>query len=108
MMRTWNVSITAQDDGGWMVVCSPEAFGGGGLIGRPFGEAADLKGFLLAVRVREEEVTKALQAIADAGRVQVLYGSSTGLSLNTGQLWDQNTTGVPDAAEAGDGFGRLY
>jgi len=68
MMRTWNVSITAQDDGGWMVVCSPEAFGGGGLIGRPFGEAADLKGFLLAVRVREEEVTKALQAIADAGR----------------------------------------
>ncbi|PYM07536.1 MAG: hypothetical protein DMD82_05190 [Candidatus Rokuibacteriota bacterium] len=51
-----------------MVVCSPEAFGGGGLIGRPFGEAADLKGFLLAVRVREEEVTKALQAIADAGR----------------------------------------
>ena len=68
MMRTWNVSITAQDDGGWMVVCSPEAFGAGGPIGRPFGDAAELKGFLLAVRVREEEIANALRAIADAER----------------------------------------
>ena len=67
MMRTWNVSITAQDGGGCMVVCSPMALGGGGPIGR-FWESAELRGFLLAVRVREEEIAKALQAIADAER----------------------------------------
>ena len=68
MMRTWNVSITAQDGGGCMVVCSPTAFGAGGPIGRPFWEAEELKSFLLAVRVREEEIANALRAIADAER----------------------------------------
>ena len=73
MMRTWNVLITALDGGGCTVVCSPTAFGGGGLIGRPFQDAAELKSFLLAVRVREEEIAKALQAIADAERGRKPY-----------------------------------
>ena len=73
MMRTWNVLITAQDGGGCTVICSPTAFGGGSLIGRGFLDAEELKGFLLAVRVREEEIAKALQAIADAERGRKPY-----------------------------------
>ena len=46
-----------------------------------------------------------VNATVDAGIVQVLYGSSAGLSLTTAQLWRQGAGGVPDAAEAGDQFG---
>lgn len=66
MTRTWNVLITAQDGGGCTVTCSPTAFGGGSLMGRLLQDAEELKSFLLAVRVREEEIAKALQAIAGA------------------------------------------
>jgi hypothetical protein len=41
----------------------------------------------------------------EAGAVSVLYGSVTGLSRTGGQLFTQNSAGVPDYAEAGDGFG---
>ncbi len=46
-----------------------------------------------------------INAIVNAGIVQVLYGSSSGLSLSTAQLWRQGAGGIPDAAEAGDQFG---
>lgn len=41
-----------------------------------------------------------------AGSVTVLYGGSTGLSTAGVQLFTQDTTGVPSAAEPNDGFGR--
>jgi len=44
-------------------------------------------------------------SVADAGAVHVLLGSATGLSFSGGQVWTQDSTGIPDAAEAGDGFG---
>jgi hypothetical protein len=44
-------------------------------------------------------------SVADAGAVSVLYGSAAGLSRTGGQLVTQNSAGVPDYAEAGDGFG---
>jgi FG-GAP repeat len=44
-------------------------------------------------------------AIDAAGAVNVLYGSSTGLSASGDQIWTQNTTGVNDIAEAGDWLG---
>jgi FG-GAP repeat len=44
-------------------------------------------------------------SVADAGAVSVLYGSAAGLSRTGGQLFTQNSAGVPDYAEAGDGFG---
>ena len=44
-------------------------------------------------------------ATVDAGIVQVIYGSSLGLSLTTAQAWRQGAGGIPDAAEAGDQFG---
>ncbi|WP_406447974.1 FG-GAP repeat protein [Streptomyces sp. NBC_00876] len=41
-----------------------------------------------------------------AGYVTVQYGASTGLLTHPAVVIGQNTTGVPGAAEAGDGFGR--
>ncbi|MGW3629192.1 FG-GAP repeat protein [Streptomyces sp. NPDC005122] len=40
-----------------------------------------------------------------AGAVVVLYGSKSGLSASRRQTITQNSAGVPDSAEAGDGFG---
>jgi disulfide bond formation protein DsbB len=40
-----------------------------------------------------------------AGAVNVIYGSSTGLSATGDQLWSQNSTNIEGGAEAGDGFG---
>ena len=56
----------------------------------------------LAVGVPSEDVG----SVADAGAVHVLYGTRAGLSASGGQLWTQNTSGVPDAAEDSDAFGR--
>jgi hypothetical protein len=56
----------------------------------------------LAVGVPREN----LGTISDAGAVSVLYGNGTGgLSATGNQFWHQNSTGVLDAAEAGDNFG---
>lgn len=41
-----------------------------------------------------------------AGYVTVQYGASTGIGTRRAAVLSQNTTGVPGAAEAGDGFGR--
>ncbi len=43
--------------------------------------------------------------ILDAGSISVLYGSPTGISGTGSQIWNQNSTGIPDAAEANDRFG---
>ncbi|MBA2565550.1 MAG: FG-GAP repeat protein [Gemmatimonadetes bacterium] len=40
------------------------------------------------------------------GDVTVLYGSGTGLTGQGSQLWDQDSPGVPDTAEASDLFGE--
>ncbi len=55
----------------------------------------------LAVGVPGED----LEAAADAGVVNVIYGTSAGLDATGNQRWSQNSSGVLDDAEAGDGFG---
>ncbi|WP_406492904.1 VCBS repeat-containing protein [Streptomyces sp. NBC_01604] len=40
-----------------------------------------------------------------AGYVAVLYGSAKGLTTSSRQVFSQNTTGIPGAAETGDEFG---
>jgi hypothetical protein len=40
-----------------------------------------------------------------AGAVSVLYGSSAGLTTAGGQLFTQDSAGVPGTAEQGDRFG---
>lgn len=40
-----------------------------------------------------------------SGAVHVLYGSPAGLAVRGHDLWSQNTAGIRDQAELGDGFG---
>ena len=44
-------------------------------------------------------------AVEDSGAVHVLYGTAAGLASTGSQLWTQNSSGIADTAEAGDGFG---
>jgi disulfide bond formation protein DsbB len=55
----------------------------------------------LAIGVAKEDVG----AASDAGAVNVLYGSSTGLTATGDQFWHQNSSGIADAAEQSDVFG---
>jgi hypothetical protein len=43
--------------------------------------------------------------VADAGIVNVLHGSTSGLITTTTQTWRQGGSGLPEVAEAGDQFG---
>jgi hypothetical protein len=56
----------------------------------------------LAVGVEDEVIG----ALPGAGAVNVLYGTSTGLSAAADQFWSQDSAGVVDSAEQGDHFGR--
>jgi FG-GAP repeat/FG-GAP-like repeat len=57
----------------------------------------------LALGVPNEDVL----TIFDAGAVNILYGSATGLTATGSQFWDQDSPGmVSDGAESGDRFGR--
>jgi hypothetical protein len=56
----------------------------------------------LAIGVPEENVGKE----KDAGVVQVLYGSPSGLTASGDQVWHQGKKGVPGTNEGGDGFGE--
>jgi hypothetical protein len=55
----------------------------------------------LAIGVPEENVGK-----PNAGKVQVLYGSPTGLTASGDQVWHQGKKGVPGTNEKTDWFGK--
>jgi hypothetical protein len=55
----------------------------------------------LAIGIRFEDVG----TIADAGAVNVLYGSPAGLTAVGSELWNQDASGISNAAEANDRFG---
>lgn len=55
----------------------------------------------LAVGVPGENVSLK----AGAGAAAILYGSAAGLGATGNQLWSQDSAGIADAAEAGDGMG---
>ena len=55
----------------------------------------------LAIGVPHEDVG----AVVNAGAVNVLYGSATGLTAAGDELWTQDTSGIEDTAEADDNFG---
>jgi hypothetical protein len=55
----------------------------------------------LAIGVPFEDVG----IVTDAGAVNVVYGSTTGLTSTGSQQWTQNSTGIQDVAEDGDNFG---
>jgi len=55
----------------------------------------------LAIGVRNEDIA----GKADAGAVQILFGSSTGIRASGNQFWHQDVTGVIGGVEANDHFG---
>ena len=55
----------------------------------------------LVVGVPEENVGP----IGDDGLVHVIRGASTGLTAAGSQVWTQDTAGIADSVETGDGFG---
>jgi FG-GAP repeat protein len=55
----------------------------------------------LAVGVRGEDIG----AVANAGAVNLIYGSAAGLTATGDQIWHQDNPGVASAAESGDAFG---
>jgi arylsulfatase A-like enzyme len=55
----------------------------------------------LAVGVPNE----GLSGLTQVGAVNVLYGSAAGVTSTGNQLWDQDSTDVPDSCEASDHFG---
>jgi FG-GAP repeat len=97
LTRTGNQFWTQDSTG---IVDSSEAFDGFGLaVGSAnFGKSTQAD---LAVGVADENV----EAISNAGAVNVLYGSSDGLTAAGDQFWNQDATGILDSAETGDHFG---
>jgi hypothetical protein len=86
--------------------------GAQGILGRPegrdrFGAALGQGDFNgdghsdLAIGAPTEDVG----SVADAGAVNVLYGSNLGLTSVGNQLWAQSSPGIKDAAQRGDRFG---
>jgi hypothetical protein len=59
----------------------------------------------LAIGVAEENLHDTSATDVEAGAVQILYGSSTGLAAAGNQFFTQDTDGVEDQAEDGDHFG---
>jgi hypothetical protein len=57
----------------------------------------------LAIGVPGEKVGE----VSFAGAVNVLFGSPAGLVPNGDQLWHQDSSGIMDVAESGDGFGTV-
>ena len=55
----------------------------------------------LALGVPGEDI----RGLIDAGAVNVIYGSATGLTAIGNQLWHQDSTDIEDLAEDGDTFG---
>jgi hypothetical protein len=87
-----------QGGGGVSDAAEPFDFFGNALAAGDFNN----DGFIdLAIGVPGED----LGTIADAGAVNVLYGSANGLSASGGQFFSQNTPGVSGGAETEDGFG---
>ena len=58
----------------------------------------------LAIGVIGEDIENV--SAEDAGAVNVIYGSRTGLSSENNQIWHQNSLGIKGNAEAGDEFGN--
>ncbi len=55
----------------------------------------------LAIGVPNEDVG----SVSNAGIVQIIFGSSTGLTDVGNEIWKQNSEGVADLQESGDAFG---
>lgn len=58
----------------------------------------------LAIGVPNEDIA----GVVDAGIVQIMYGSQTGLAAAGNQVWHQSVAGIPELAETADQFGSAF
>ena len=61
----------------------------------------------LAVGVPSESIKIFSLITNNAGAVHVFYGSVLGITAAGNQVWSQNSFGIQDSSEFGDGFGRV-
>jgi hypothetical protein len=95
--QLWNQEKGLKGDADWF-----EYFGGWGAGPSIAAGDFDGNGFDdLAIGVSSDLVALS----PDAGSVNVLYGTMTGLTNNGDLLWNQDSAGIQDAAEATDRFG---
>jgi hypothetical protein len=59
----------------------------------------------LAIGAPGEDLTFFVTTYVDAGAVDVVYGSATGITLDGRQFWHQDCPSIEDVVEAGDEFG---
>jgi hypothetical protein len=74
----------------------------GDVFGRPRAADYNADGF---VDVAVGDLTEDVGAVADAGALNVIYGSAAGLSATGNQFWTQNSPGIMDTAETNDELG---
>jgi disulfide bond formation protein DsbB len=97
-LRATGNQFWGQDTPGILNAAEPGDAFGSALAAANFGSSAQAD---LAVGMPNEDVGN----VANAGAVQVLYGSAGGLTAAGDQLWTQDSPGILDAAEPGDAFG---
>jgi hypothetical protein len=98
-LRATSSQFWNQNSSGILDSCEANDLFGSALIAGDF----DGDGFAdLAIGVPNENIG----STADAGGVNVLYGTASGLRSTSNQFWSQNSSGILDACEAGDFFGR--
>lgn len=88
----------AQDTGG---VADIAETGDGFGATLAIGDLNNAAGHDLAIGAPTEDVG----SVIDAGLVHVLYGTAAGVTATGSQVWSQNSAGVGDSVETGDGFG---
>ena len=100
-----NSGLTATDNQLWSQ--DSPGIGGGSEAGDLFGNSLAVGDFNndgfddLAVGVPGEDIG----SIFNAGAVNVLYGSASGLTATGDQIWFQDSPGIRGTSEAGDSFG---
>jgi hypothetical protein len=94
-----NSQLWSQDLTGTDAVEADDGFGWA-LSAADFGKTGQAD---LAIGVPGENAS----FVPGAGAVNVLYGSTTGLTATGAQLWHQDVAGVPEKAENGNNFGLV-
>jgi hypothetical protein len=90
--------IWTQDSAGMLEVAETGDYFGAVLATGDFdGDGCDD----LAIGVPNEDIA----GVVDAGIVQIMYGSHTGLAAAGNQVWHQSVAGIPELVEKADQFG---
>jgi FG-GAP repeat len=97
-LNAHGIQMWRQGGGGLLDSVESEDRFGLSLTAANFGKGSQAD---LAIGAPSEDVG----TVTDAGSVQVVYGSTSGLRASGNQVWNQDSPGILDFAEAGDGFG---